>query len=143
VRLPVPMEFGDKTFTEAEIRRPTGGVIADTKRVADKGDVYAAMATFVAGCLVSLGDETDRGQLRVYARELSYVNAEYLAIQALVATSVPNRYFQAPAANSFSVRWKPTLGTDTAVPLPTKSLAPMVTPYTSVTVISTGSSVNS
>ena len=88
MRLPVPMEFGDKTFTEAEIRRPTGGVIADTKRVADRGDVYAAMATFVAGCLVSLGDETDRGQLRVYARELSYVNAEYLAIEALVATGI-------------------------------------------------------
>ncbi len=88
MRLPIPMEFGDKTFTEAEIRRPTGGVIADTKKAADNGDIYAAMATFVAGCLASLGDETDRGQLRVYARGLSFVDAEYLAIQALMAAGI-------------------------------------------------------
>jgi len=84
------MEFGDKTFTEAEVRRPTGGVSADTKRVADNGDVYAAMAIFVAGCLVSLGEETDRGQLRAYARGMSFVNAEYLALQALMATGIPD-----------------------------------------------------
>ena len=88
MKLPIPFEFGGKRYDEAEIRRPTGGVIADTKRVADQGDFYGAIATFVAGCLESLGKETDRGQLRVLTREMPYPDAEFLSIQSLILAGV-------------------------------------------------------
>lgn len=88
MKLPVPFEFAGKTYAEAELRRPTGGLLADTRKAADRQEIYEALITFVAGCTESLDGQADRAQLRVLAREMPYPSAEYLAIQALVLAGV-------------------------------------------------------
>lgn len=49
--LPLPIELDGKLYTEAKLKSPTAGSIADAKREADRGESYQAIIEWCAGCV--------------------------------------------------------------------------------------------
>lgn len=88
VSLPIPI-FRDGNFYEkVSIIKPKMGVLADTRKVADGGDFYSAMSTFLSGCIESIekSDGTiiqDRVSIKSLVRNIPYRSAELLSIKII------------------------------------------------------------
>lgn len=83
MRLPVPFAFGASVFREAEPKEPSGGLLADTRKAAEGGNYFSALAAFVGGGMSDCGGETNPAQLKILAREMPYLTAEAIAIESL------------------------------------------------------------
>lgn len=86
--MPIPFEFAGKVYREAEVREPTAGLLADTRKGAEGGNYFAALAIFAGGAMVSCGEEHDPKQLKILAREMPYLSAEAVAIASMIAADV-------------------------------------------------------
>jgi len=89
VRILIPYEWAGHAWNEIELERPRGGLIADTKKVADGGDYYSAMLTFIAGSCSSMSSEdghveTDRASLKNTIREMPYQDVEWAVLRILI-----------------------------------------------------------
>jgi len=89
VKLPIAFEFGGRVFTEMDFGKPTGGVLADTKKAADTGDYYTALAAFVGGSVKAFftddgEEENDRAQLRILTKEMPFADVEWASIRILL-----------------------------------------------------------
>jgi hypothetical protein len=82
IRLPIPI-FSEKIFEEVTIRRLVAGVLADTHRIVEKGDIYKAIQTFVAGGIESIGDITDRPSINSLVGKMPFKSAYYLATKII------------------------------------------------------------
>lgn len=81
--LPIPIVSGGKTYREAEIKPPTGGVLADTKKLLDSGNPYDAMKELISGCTESIGGVAERTARRELSGNMPYKSAEYTIINIL------------------------------------------------------------
>jgi ribosomal protein S27AE len=61
IRFAVPVFFNDTIYTHAEIIKPTGAVLADTRKVSDSGDFFSINRVFCIGCIESI--TTSAGQI--------------------------------------------------------------------------------
>lgn len=83
IKLPIPVYFNDEVYCESvEIKKPTAGVIADTKKLADTGDHYGAIAFFISSCIEGLqtknGLNEDKSVIKNTVRNMPYRSAEYV-----------------------------------------------------------------
>lgn len=58
----LPIRIGD--VEDVELREVSGADIAEVQRIAKNGDIYTAFLTFATCCTASLGDLTDKTQIR-------------------------------------------------------------------------------
>ncbi len=91
IQLPIPMSYQGKSIGEISISPLTGSVIADTKKIMDEGMAYEAMRIMVAGCTESIGEATDRPQIREILRRMTYKSAEYVLIKILTLEQNDNK----------------------------------------------------
>ena len=84
MKLPIPVLNNGTKISEAEIKSYNAGVIADTQKVAESGDSYRALETFISGCLETLGDLSG-SDLRAAVKNMPYKTAEYLSTKIIVA----------------------------------------------------------
>lgn len=87
--LPIPIFTDGRTFRTLEIKKPTPGVLADTKRAADEGSFYQALQTFIQGCVISAHDDSgapisDKAALRPILAQMAFRSADYTAIQVML-----------------------------------------------------------
>jgi DNA-directed RNA polymerase subunit RPC12/RpoP len=83
MKVPIKMASNQKVYDEFEIIKPRGGVLADTRKIMDSGDVFPAIKTFIAGCteaIISIDQEiiTDKPAIKGLINFLPYKSAEFL-----------------------------------------------------------------
>ena len=81
IKLPIPIFSNGKEYREVSLKPLQAGVIADTNRVVEKGDTYKAMQTFIAGCVESIGDITDKVAITALIGQMSYQSAHFVAVK--------------------------------------------------------------
>jgi predicted RNA-binding Zn-ribbon protein involved in translation (DUF1610 family) len=89
IKLPIPIYFNNEVFSNSiEIKKPTPGCIADTKKIADTGDWYGAVAYFISSCTEAIETKndliTDKGNIKNAVRNMSYRTAEYVFTQIML-----------------------------------------------------------
>jgi len=89
IKLPIPIYFNNEVFSDSiEIKKPNAGCIADTKKIADTGDQYGAIAFFIASCIEGIITKndlvTDKGIIKNAVRNMSYRSAEYVFTQIML-----------------------------------------------------------
>jgi hypothetical protein len=88
MRLVIPIFYGDKIFTDCELVRPGGRVIADTKKIYDQGKIFNAYHNLVAGCITELSNDSDvindKRKIREITLYLKQKAIEKLAIDIML-----------------------------------------------------------
>lgn len=89
MRLPLPIHKADKIYTEIEVIKPKGSVIADTKKIADAGNVFSAMRTFISGCteaiIMDAGDIIkDNVAIKQLVAAMPYRSAEWVSLKIML-----------------------------------------------------------
>ena len=96
MKLPKAIFSNDKIYTDIEIKKPKGKVLADVQETASTVDIYSAMYQFILGCTVSVsGDETidDQAKLKELIKAMPYRSAELVAIKILLLVD-PEDYIE-------------------------------------------------
>jgi len=86
MRLPIPI-LGDNgsKFTTAEIKRPSSGLVADTKKLIDSNpNIFVATRHFVSGIITSIDEVEDSIALKGLVKNIPYRTAEYLLLQSFL-----------------------------------------------------------
>ena len=81
VKLSVPIYRPERTYYEAEITKPSGATLADTRKSADTGDLFSALRSFLIGCVKSIDDVEDKTALKVLISKMPYKTAEQLSLE--------------------------------------------------------------
>lgn len=89
MKLPIPARVAGTVYTEAEIQAPTVDNVTETRAIADKGKMFAAMRPFMVGCILSFrkedGQEIDDPiSIKSIVPKLPYKSVEYLTTNALL-----------------------------------------------------------
>jgi DNA-directed RNA polymerase subunit RPC12/RpoP len=86
MNLPYPFEHRGRTVRSADVKSPTGGVLADAARAAENGNEYKAVHVYVVGSVAALydGDGSPVDDPRDALLDAPYFLAEWLAFQSLV-----------------------------------------------------------
>lgn len=90
MKLTIPISFNNKVYTEAEIRKPRGGVIADTQEALDREGSFQAMLEFVSGSIKSFTDESgniEEANIKKICLEMPYLTCEDLAIKIMASVN--------------------------------------------------------
>jgi hypothetical protein len=87
--LPVRYEHGGGVVTGIKLIRPRGIVLAETRKIAEGGDIYNALATFISGSTEELEMESgeaidDKARIRSAVRDMPYEDGNWSAIQILL-----------------------------------------------------------
>lgn len=89
MRVPLPFEVDGVVVRDVEFTRPRGGVIADVQKQASQGDVYSAMALFIAGSLTEVtGDGGITAPMKQVAKAMPWQTANWAAVQILLQLGV-------------------------------------------------------
>jgi hypothetical protein len=88
-KLPVPIFFGNKKYTDCEYELPTGGVFANVNKTARSGDYFSALRSFLIGCIKLLMDSDgniveDSIQLKSLISKMPTRTADYISTMILV-----------------------------------------------------------
>lgn len=83
MRSPIPIFYNDNVYQNIEIIKPSGAVIADTKKEADKGDFFSSIKVFIAGCTASIDDVADKVMIKKLVSQMPYRSAEAIAIKIM------------------------------------------------------------
>lgn len=107
MELPYPFDTGRGIARSIDIRSPTGGVLADTRKHADSGSVYEAFLTYVAGSVQSIGLDSgeieDRQAVKDAVRKCPWALAEYLATKSMLMSGASDEIdvpFKCPRCHS-------------------------------------------
>lgn len=88
MKLAVPIRIGEVEYNQAEIIKPSSGVIASTTKNVEDGSVYSAFHSFASGVVSSLisddGEITDDKKIKEIMWSASYKTVESLCIQGLI-----------------------------------------------------------
>lgn len=84
--VPIKYVHGERKVIGLEFSRPTGGVLADTRRQAEEGDVYSALMGFIAGSVAEVefddgASVTDRSGVKAAIRSMPYAVANWAAVR--------------------------------------------------------------
>jgi DNA-directed RNA polymerase subunit RPC12/RpoP len=99
MRLPIPIfAKSGKVYTDVDIIKPKGSVIADTRKIIDTDDVFTAMKVFLSGCITSVYNDEDLVEDKVGVKGLAgllpYRSAEYVMIQIMILLDPENDYVE-------------------------------------------------
>ncbi len=86
MKLPIPIFHQGNIYEEVEITKPKAGILADTSEHIDKGDIFSAMFTFVAGSITEIKAESpiiSREMIKTLIRNLPFRSAEIVTIGIL------------------------------------------------------------
>lgn len=86
LKLPVAIH-GPSKATDAVVKEPTPGVIADTKRAVDAGNPYKAIQLFVAGCCERIGAAAERRDVLAMVAAMPFKTAEYVVAKVSLLMS--------------------------------------------------------
>lgn len=89
-KLAIPVHAHGKIYTEVDVKEPTSGAVANMKREADKGNLYAALLSMSRDCVVEIRDvdggavteKKERGEI---LRKMPYRSHDQVIIDALLA----------------------------------------------------------
>jgi hypothetical protein len=88
VKLPIPILSNNINYVKVEIRKPSPGIIADTKKSADSGDKFSAICTFIEGVITKISsvdvDVEDRIAVKSLIKNMPYRSAELVMIKAML-----------------------------------------------------------
>ena len=88
VQLPIPyVSDSGSVFDRAELKKPSGGVLADTRETLDRTNEYNAMRIFVSGCtekIIGESEITDSVAIKSAWNKTSNKTLEYLAVQIMI-----------------------------------------------------------
>lgn len=91
MKLPIPIFHQGNIYEEVEITKPKAGVLADTSDHIEKGDIFSAMLTFVAGSVTEIKAEspvTSKEMIKTLIRRLPFRSAEVVTIEILKGLGV-------------------------------------------------------
>lgn len=74
---------GRNLHADIEIKKPSGAVIADTQKIVKTGDLFSAIKTFISGCVVGIGDISDKQQIKNLVGQMPYRSAETVALKIM------------------------------------------------------------
>lgn len=83
MKLVIPIFNNDKIYYDAQIIKPSGAVLADTKKIADTGDFFSALRIFLIGCVTGVDDIEDKVALKSLIAKMPYKTAEHLALEVI------------------------------------------------------------
>jgi hypothetical protein len=81
MKIPIAANYKGRKLETISLKKPTSGVLADTRKAVDAGDPYKALQVFISGCTESVEDITDKGEIRAITATLPYKSAEFLVTQ--------------------------------------------------------------
>lgn len=89
MEMPIPCFVQDKVYQNIEFKKPTPGIIADTKKLAEENQYYQAMHHFIAACTTGISEAggelvTDRTRIKQIVSEMPYRTADYLCVQIML-----------------------------------------------------------
>jgi len=84
LKLPIPLYVDQIKYTEVEITKPIADVMFKTKKTIDSGDYFSGMKTFLEGCVVTVGNISDKDHIKRLLAEMPINSAEYLAMQIML-----------------------------------------------------------
>ena len=89
MKLPIPIFYKDKIYTDCELEEPETGAIISTVNSIDKnGDSYTSLIIWLASSIKSISDDTDtiedKLRIKTLLKFMPYKTAEYLTIQSLL-----------------------------------------------------------
>jgi hypothetical protein len=89
IRLPIPFVSGEgKVYDKAELKRPSGAILADVKDVLGRSNEYQGMRVFAAGCCVKLfgesGEITDPSNIKTLLGKTSNKTLEFICIMVMI-----------------------------------------------------------
>jgi DNA-directed RNA polymerase subunit RPC12/RpoP len=90
MKLTIPTFSNGKLYTECEIRKPRGGVIADTQEAIDREGSYQAMREFVSGSIKSFTDSDgniEESNIKRIVLDMPYIAAEDIAIKVMATVN--------------------------------------------------------
>lgn len=90
MQLYTPIFFGGKVYVEAEIKKPTPGVLADAHRLMGENKLGSALLAFVSGSIESLTDkegkiEIKKDQIKIICRDMKQRCIEDIAIDIMLS----------------------------------------------------------
>jgi hypothetical protein len=88
VKLSIPFTWSGETWVEVEYGKPSVEVMADARAIADTGDFFSTVLTFLAGVVRTITSasgkvETDKGQIKNILREMPAGNTDHVSLMAL------------------------------------------------------------
>lgn len=87
VRLPILLKLKENIYTEVELKKPSGEVLANTQEALQK-NAFVAMTKFVSGCVIKIISEnneiTDNIQIMGALNKMSNKNLEFLSKEIMV-----------------------------------------------------------
>jgi hypothetical protein len=88
VKLPIPAIFEGKTYTEVELKTHIqSSVLADTNRIAEKGNQYSALQVYISGGIEKIDDVSDRQTIKNIVGCMPYRSSFLLAIKLALMRS--------------------------------------------------------
>lgn len=98
IKLIIPLQSGEAEYKYADIRKPTSGLLADTREIAEDGSHFMCMKHFIAGCITSLytSNKSDsepmdmEKNIRLLVVDLPYKTADQLTIDIINSINPDN-----------------------------------------------------
>lgn len=88
LKYPIPIKHNGVVYHGCNIKRPTPGTIADTKKIIDTGDKFSGIQTFIEGIVTDIYKDddliTDRISIKSILKNIPYRSAEWMTIQAML-----------------------------------------------------------
>lgn len=84
LRIPIPVIDGEKKRQNVVIRKVQTSVIADSNKIMQKGDIYKALQTFIAGGIEDFDGCTDRAEIYALVGKTPYKSAWFLATRIIM-----------------------------------------------------------
>lgn len=121
MKLPVPIFFDEKIYTDVEYRRPKTGVITTTYEIAQKGNIFGAIVELINGCVKNItsidGDVIENpAQIKKLIRSMPYNSAETLSIKIMASINgndILEGVYNCPRCGKQNIpNYNPELGID-------------------------------
>jgi hypothetical protein len=97
IKYPVPILNNNNEYTGCDIRKPSPGLIADVKKMAETGDKFSSTQVFIEGITTSIykGGQaiTDRLSIKSILKNTPYRTAEYILIKSMLLLD-PSDYIE-------------------------------------------------
>jgi ribosomal protein S27AE len=93
--LAIPIFYKNSVYPEIEIEKPRPGVIADTQKMAESGNHFAAILTFISGCVSAIYKDDgsiiqDAPGIKSLVGQMAYKSAEVVTIQIMLLHNGPD-----------------------------------------------------
>lgn len=106
IQLPIPVFYEGKKYETVEIKSFTAGIRADTQKIAESGDSYKALQTFISGSIEKIDDIDDKAMIKKLVGYMKYKTAEKLIVDILLQDGQDDGiegYYECPVCGQCSL----------------------------------------